>query len=213
MNTRNPSLRRIAAATTLLAGLMAVGASQAGEVVGNTDADRALAGKVQSAMMGAAPFHDPLTDLTIRADQGRVSMTGWVAHADHEALARSIASRVDGVLSVSTTVRSWSTEPDYRIGLAAPDLLAEPTAAGPMSTGNMGNAADQDLAARVRTTLMATGAFDPTNTELKVRASDGRVSLSGWLASAGDERMVRQSALAVPGVTGVGTWFRSWASE
>jgi len=210
MTTLNPRLHRLAAATALLTGLLAASAAPAGEIVGNTEADRALAGKVQAAMLNAAPFHDPLTDVTIRADAGRVLLSGWVAHADHEALARSIAMRVDGVRAVSTQVRAWSSDPDYRIGLAAPDLLAEPTAAGPMSTASP---ADLDLAAKVRASLLQTGAFEPKNTELQVRASDGRVSLSGWLASPADEPAVRQSALAVPGVTRVDSWFRAWASE
>ncbi len=210
MNTRHPSLRRLAAATTLLAGLWALGSAQAGEISGSTEADRALAGKVHAAMLSQAPFLDPLTDVTIRADQGRVWLSGWVAHADHEPLARAIASRVDGVQSVTTQMHAWSTEPDYRIGLAAPDLLAEPTAAGPMTTGSP---ADQDLATQVRARLMGTGAFDANNAELKVQARDGRVSLSGWLSSAGDERAVRQTALAVPGVTRVNTSFRAWDSE
>ncbi len=210
MNTRHPSLRRLAAATTLLAGLWALGSAQAGEISGSTEADRALAGKVHAAMLMQAPFLDPLTDVSIRADQGRVWLSGWVAHADHEPLARAIAARIDGVQAVSTQMRAWSSEPDFRIGLAAPDLLAEPTAAGPMSTGNP---ADQDLAAKVRASLLGTGAFDPKNTELMVQARDGRVSLSGWLGSAGDERVVRQSALAVPGVSRVDTWFRAWDSE
>ncbi|MDP4299988.1 BON domain-containing protein [Leptothrix discophora] len=207
MNTR---FQRVAAAAALLTSLVATGAAQAGGVVGNTDADRALANKVQAAVLAAAPFQDAQTDLTITADQGRVQISGWVSHADDVAPASQIARQVDGVQSVSTRLRAWSTEPDYRVGLADPELYSAPTAAGPMSTGIP---SDDALAAKVRQALIQSGAFEQKNTELMVRASDGRVSLSGWLASAADEQAVYQAARQVAGVTQVQTSFRSWASE
>ncbi len=206
----NPRLNRLAAAAALLTSLLATGAAHAGGAVGNTEADRMLAEKVQAAVLAAAPFQDAKTDLTIRADQGRVQLSGWVAYAEDEAPARNIAMKVDGVQAVTTQLRAWSTEHDYRIGMADPELYSAPTAAGPMSTGN---AADDGLAASVRTVLMGSGNFDAKNSELQVSANDGRVVLSGWLASAADERSVYQAARRVPGVTGVVTHFRSWASE
>lgn len=207
MNTR---FQRVAAAAALLTSLVAAGAAHAGGVVGNTDADRALANKVQAAVLAAAPFQDAQTDLTITADQGRIQISGWVSHADDIDPARHIARRVDGVQSVTTQLRAWSTEPDYRVGLADPELYSAPTAAGPMTTGNP---ADDALAAKVRETLVQSGAFEQKNTELMVRANDGRVILSGWLSSAADERAVYQAARQVAGVTQVQTSFRSWASE
>ncbi|MGY0196231.1 BON domain-containing protein [Leptothrix sp. BB-4] len=207
MTTR---LHRIAAAAALLTSLFTAGAAHAGGAVGVTESDRQLAEKVQAAVLAAAPFQDAKTDLTIRADQGKVEISGWVAYDNDIAPARNIARQVAGVQSVSTQIRAWSTESDYRVGLANPELYSAPTAAGPMSTGNV---ADDGLAASVRSALLGTGAFTLQNTELKVNASGGRIELTGWLANAGDEDTVYQAARQVPGVTRVVTHFHSWASE
>jgi len=207
MTTR---LHRIAAASALLTSLLATGAAHAGGAIGATAQDRMLAEKVQAAVLAAAPFQDAKTDLTIRADQGQVQISGWVAYDDDIAPARNIARQVDGVQSVSTQLRAWSTGNDVRVGLAEPELYSAPTAAGPMSTGNP---ADDNLAASVRSTLVDSGAFSQQNTELKVSANGGQVELTGWLANAGDEDTVYQAARKVPGVTRVVTHFRSWASE
>ena len=72
---------------------------------------------------------------------------------------------------------------------------------------------DLALAQRVQAALLADGAFQGSNVDLMVQASQGQINLSGWLSYVGNDPRARMVAMSVPGVTAVTSHFNSWSSE
>ncbi len=109
MNTR---LNKFVIAAALISGFAAVLPAQAQS--NPTPADIALAADVKAALLKAAPFQDADVDLAVTASSGKVQLTGWVTYANDPDIARKIASSVSGVKEVTATLRTWSSDDDYR---------------------------------------------------------------------------------------------------
>jgi len=202
---RNRLSQAIAAA--LLSGLAFALPAQANSVVGATPEDVALATGVQSALLKDKAFQATNVDIAVRAWQGKVNLSGWVGEAGDDALARKIAASVGGVKTVTTNFRSWSSETDERSGVAA----ASPSPRGPSIIG--ATSADQALATNVQTALMKDRVFQAPDVDIVVRASMGKVNLSGWVGDVNDDTLARRIAASVAGVSKVTSNFRSWSTD
>jgi osmotically-inducible protein OsmY len=201
-------LQRALAVAVLLSGVALAPQALANSVVGATADDVALATAVQAALLKEQNFQAPNVDIVVRSWQGKVNVSGWVGFADDAAQARRIAASVSGVKSVTTNLRSWSSEGDERTGVSttAPATTAAPSLIGKTS-------ADVALAGSVQTALLKDRNFQAPEVDIVVRASGDKVNLSGWISNADDESLARKIAGAVPGVSKVSSNFRSWSTE
>ena len=196
-----------ALAAALLSSLAFALPARANSVVGATTEDIALANGVQSALLKDKAFQAANVDIAVRAWQGKVNLSGWVGEAGDDALARKIAASVGGVKAVTTNFRSWSSETDERSGVAA----TSPAARTPNIIG--ATSADQALATNVQAALMKDRAFQAPDVDIVVRASMGKVNLSGWVGDVNDDALARKIAASVAGVGKVTSNFRSWSTE
>ncbi len=200
MNTLHQAVAVAVAASSLLMALP----SQA-SVEGATPEDKALARQVETALKQAVPLQDRGTDIHVKALDGKVVLSGWVTHDNDAALAARVAQSVAGVRSVAPSLRSWSSDADYRVGVTYPPLQVRPQA--------MGSEQDQALAAEVKRALMAAPPFQDSDVDISVVALDGQVKLSGWVSYANDEQAARQIAQSVAGVQKVSSDLRSWSTD
>lgn len=187
---------QILAAAALLTGFAS---AQAGTATGPTDADVALATRVQAALQQARPFQTKATDVTVTAANGQIALSGFVGYTSDEVPARAIAAAVPGVQSVTSTLHAWSTATDPNIGLPA---LTTSAAAGPAMSPS-----DAALAAQVKTALQDLGA------DVDVTATNGRIHLSGFVGYSTDEAPVQAAAAAVPGVQTVTSALHVWSTS
>ena len=191
----------------LLSGLVLALPAQANSVVGATPEDVALATGVQSALLKDKAFQAGNVDIADRAWQGKVNLSGWVGEAGDDILARKIAASVGGVKTVTTNFRSWSSETDDRAGVMTP-------AATPRAPSIIGaTQADITLASSVQSALMKDRAFQAADVDIVVRASTGKVNLSGWVGDVNDDALARKIAASVSGVKTVTSNFRSWSTD
>lgn len=96
-------LKAVVVATLLAGGL-------ASAFAGGTPDDVALATTVKSAVVQS--LGDQAKDLSVNADHGVITLTGWTQEPQQEALARAVASRVPGVVQAYSTVHTWSSGTD-----------------------------------------------------------------------------------------------------
>ncbi len=207
--TKAPRRTRLnqALAAVLLSGLAFALPAQANSVVGATTEDIALATGVQSALLKDKAFQAANVDIAVRAWQGKVNLSGWVSDAGDDALARKIAASVGGVKTVTSNFRSWSSEGDDRTGVATP-------AAMPRAPSIIGaTQADMTLASSVQSALLKDKTFQAADVDIVVRASMGKVNLSGWVGDVNDDTLARKIAASVGGVKTVTSNFRSWSTE
>jgi osmotically-inducible protein OsmY len=196
-----------ALAAVLLSGLAFALPAQANSVVGATPEDIALATGVQSALLKDKAFQAGNIDIAVRAWQGKVNLSGWVGEAGDDVLARKIAASVGGVKTVTSNLRSWSSETDDRTGVAA-------TTPNPRAPNLIGaTSADLALAGNVQSALMKDKAFQAADVDIVVRASMGKVNLSGWVGDVNDDALARKIAASVGGVSKVTTNLRSWSTD
>lgn len=205
---RASPLQRALAVAALLSGVALAPQAIANSVVGATPDDVALATAVQSALLNDKNFQAPNVDIVVRAWQGKVNVSGWVGFTDDDAQARRIAASVSGVKSVTTNLRSWSSENDERTGVSS---TAPATTPAPSLIGK--TAADLALAGAVQTALLKDRLFQAPDVDIVVRASGDKVNLSGWIGNVDDDSLARKIAGAVPGVGRVSSNFRSWSTE
>ena len=196
-----------ALAAALLSGLAFALPAQANSVVGATPEDIALATGVQSALLKDKAFQAGSVDIAVRAWQGKVNLSGWVGEAGDDALARKIAASVGGVKTVTSNFRSWSSETDDRTGVAT----TSPSPRAPSIIG--ATSADLALASNVQTALMKDRTFQASDVDIVVRASMGKVNLSGWVGDVNDDALARKIAASVASVGKVSSNFRSWSTE
>jgi osmotically-inducible protein OsmY len=71
--------------------------------------DAALAAQVKAALLQAAPFQDQDVELVVTARDGQVNLSGWINQDTDELSARTIATRVTGVKSVTSQLHAWAT--------------------------------------------------------------------------------------------------------
>ena len=202
-------LNLLMTAAVLLSALAMASPALANSVVGATPEDLAVANGVQAALLKERAFQAANVDIVVRAWQGKVNLSGWVGDAGDDATARRIAAGVSGVKTVSTNLRSWSSDNDDRSGVATSQAPA--AARAPSLVG--ATPADMALAGSVQTALMKERVFQAADVEIVVRAAAGRVNLSGWIGDVNDEATARKVATAVPGVSKVSTNLRSWSTE
>jgi osmotically-inducible protein OsmY len=203
-----PRLARLnlwVAAAALLSGIAAVAPARANSVVGATAEDVSLATSVQSALLKDRAFQAPNVDITVRAWQGKVNLSGWIGDVNDDASARKIAASVAGVTKVSSNFRAWSTEGEERTSGSGM------TSRSPSLVG--ATAADLALASSVQSALMNDRSFQAPNVDIVVRASMGKVNLSGWVNDVNDDALARKIAGSVAGVKKVSSNFRNWSTE
>jgi osmotically-inducible protein OsmY len=101
-----------------------------------------------------------------------------------------------------------------KIALAAA-LLTSLAAALPASAHSVSGSTDADLAlaTQVQTALMKVGPFQDTDADVAIHASNGVVSLTGWVSYVDDDAAARTIAAEVPGVKSVTTDFHSWSNK
>jgi osmotically-inducible protein OsmY len=97
------------------AGPSSVSSTPAPSIIGATPADRALATEVRNTLISAGAFRDINTNVVVRANKGRVNLSGWISFASNAAKVRNMASRVTGVRAVTSNFHSWSSETDPRL--------------------------------------------------------------------------------------------------
>ena len=105
----------MATVITLAVGVATALPAQAQSISGSSSQDIALATQARQALVQAAPFQDADTDLEIAASNGNINVSGWVSYTNDDTLARAIVSKVEGVHSVTTNLRAWSTAHDPRV--------------------------------------------------------------------------------------------------
>jgi osmotically-inducible protein OsmY len=206
--TRLSTLQRALAVAALLSAATWAPLAHANSIVGATPDDVALATQVQSALLKDKIFQEPNVDIVVRSWQGKVNLSGWVGNSTDDAQARRIAASVGGVKSVTTNLRSWSSEGDERTGVSAPASNA------PRASSLIGaTSADLALASTVQSALLKERNFQAADVDIVVRASGDKVNLSGWIGDVNDETLARKIAGAVPGVRMVSSNLRSWSTE
>jgi hyperosmotically inducible periplasmic protein len=206
-----PSARSklVLAVAALLSGVAIMSPALANSVVGATPDDKALATSVQKALLKDGTFQAPNVDIAVRAWQGKVNLSGWIGNAGDDALARKIAASVGGVKTVTSSFRSWSSEGEERVVGTASSTL--PAARAPNVVGATG--ADLALATSVHTALLKDRTFQAADVDIAVRASSGKVNLSGWIGDAKDDALAREIAGSVAGVKKVSSNFRNWSTD
>ena len=177
-------------------------AAHAGTATGPTDADVALATRVQTALQQARPFQTKATDVSVTAANGQVQLSGFVGYTSDELPARSIAAAVPGVQSVTSTLHAWSTATDPNLGL--PALSA--------ATGPAMSPSDAALAAQVKTALQTAAPLQNNGADVDVTVANGQVHLSSFVGYATDEAPARAIAAAVPGVRAVTANLHVWST-
>lgn len=102
-----------------------------------------------------------------------------------------------------------------RVGGVAVAVLLAAQALLPVQAHSVaGNSAeDVALATRVQAALLKAAPFQDNDVDLVVRASRGKVNLSGWVSDTGDDPLARKIAAGVPGVRSVTTSFHSWSTD
>ncbi len=201
-------LNRLAAAAALLTALALASPAFAGSAIGATPEDLNVANSVQAALLKDRAFQAPNVDIVVRAWQGKVNLSGWIGDTGDDSTARKIAAGVSGVKSVTSNLRSWSSEPEERSGQLNPST---PSVRPPSLVG--ATPADMTLASNVQSALLKERVFQAADVDLVVRASNGKVNLSGWIGDTNDTALARRVTAAVPGVTKVSTNLRSWSTE
>jgi osmotically-inducible protein OsmY len=208
--------KRLRCALALVALLSAAGVAPqalasgvAGGVAGATPDDVALATVVQNALLQDRLFQQPGVDIEVRAGQGKVNLSGWVAHASDDAAARRIAGAVSGVKSVTAALRSWSSESSAYAGGTFASAQTAPRA--PSLIG--ATAADLALAQNVQAALLKDPVFQAEDVDIAVMASGDKVNLSGWMDDVADDTRARKIAAAVPGVKTVTSSLRAWSTD
>ena len=103
MNTTR--LHKFAVATALVSGL-AFGLPAFAQ--GSAD-DAALAQQVKSALSQDRHLQNADDDVAVTAENGIVTISGWLSYAEDVQTAEQVAMTVAGVKDVESTVRVWST--------------------------------------------------------------------------------------------------------
>jgi hyperosmotically inducible periplasmic protein len=200
-------LNRALALAGLLSAVAIAPQALANSVVGATPDDVALATVVQNALLKDKAFQDSSVDITVRAWQGKVNLSGWVANASDEPAARRIAASVGGVKSITTNLRSWSSDSEDRGSVAA-------SSAAPRAPSVIGaTPADLALASNVHAALLKDRTFQAADVDIVVRASNDKINLSGWIDDVNDDMLARKIAASVAGVKKVSSNFRTWSTD
>ncbi|MEN9367716.1 BON domain-containing protein [Sphaerotilus sulfidivorans] len=103
MNSHTTALLKKTLSALTLAGAMALPAAHAAPMT-----DAALVGQVQTAILQDQKLVKPEIKVEVQPG-GRIHLTGWVHNTDDINEAAYVASRVEGVSSVTTFLRSWTT--------------------------------------------------------------------------------------------------------
>ena len=99
--------------------------------------------------------------------------------------------------------------------VAASALLAALVGALPAQAHELkgSTSADLALAQQVQTALLAQASFQHPGTDLTITVHQGHVALSGWVGHTENTSTAQDLAAAVPGVTGVSSQLRAWATS
>lgn len=145
--------------------------------------DAAIAARVRS-LLHWNNYTDGF-EITVKADDGRVVLTGDVDTSNSAQVAERLARSVAGVAAV-----------DNRLTIE-PDVDGQVLVA---SDGD-GKLGDRWVLARVRSVLDFSSEVDADAIEVSI--DDGRITLAGEVASESDKRQAIDLAQAIRGVTGV----------
>lgn len=69
--------------------------------------DQALAATVQETLRKTPGLENE--EITVNANNGVITLSGWAKHPDQESRARAVASRVPGVNQAYSRIHLWST--------------------------------------------------------------------------------------------------------
>ena len=102
-------IQSFAIATTLLASTFGAMPAQARDTAQTIQADASLVETVRASLGQSGIGAESNTDIQVSASHGAVNLSGWMRYADDPQRAASVARSIEGVQSVTTNVRTWSS--------------------------------------------------------------------------------------------------------